>query len=213
MKILIPVLILALVAAAPFDASARDPFLDPRFQTVEVGGIFSGVLIADQSAASATEAVTAEDVQRTEALGLFSVGVPQNGLAIGNVVIFSRGRVFQGGINGFADPDGGNLFAVIRTSFDFVITEPDGDGGVVTIPVSATAQGVLTAQILRPAFDRRSLGSTTRLTGTASLDLSDGFVDDEGADIIVQTISFIVSGVRQSSFFDTGGIDIGNIAN
>lgn len=210
MKILVPVFILALVAVAPFQASARDPFALPGRETVETQGTYSGVLIADQSAAP-DALVTAEDVQRTEALGLFSLGVPSTGLAVGNVVIFSRGRVFQGPMAGFADPDGGNVFAIINSSFEFDLSIPFEDG-FETIPVSASAKGVMTAQIRRPAFDRSSLGSTTRLTGSASLDFSDGRVDEDGGDIIVASISFIVSGVRQSQFFEgTGGIDIPDI--
>lgn len=211
MKILVPIFILALVAVAPFEASARDPFALPGRETVETQGVYSGVLIADQSAAP-DALVTAEDVQRTEALGLFTLGVPSTGLAVGNVVIFSRGRVFEGSITGFADPDGGNLFAVISSFFNFGLSIPNPDGGFDSIDVSASAKGVMTAQIRRPAFDRTSLGSTTRITGTASLDFSDGQVDAEGADIITRTIPFIVSGVRQSQFFEgTGGIEIPDI--
>ena len=206
MKILVPLIILALVAIAPNDASARDPFRSDGRQSISVGGSYSGVLVAEQRT-SGGPLPTARDVQRTEALGLFTLGVPMTGLASGTVVIFSRGRMFQGDISGFADPDGGNLFAIINTDFEFTREVSDGMGGTVSENVDAAAKGVMTARIVEPTFDRSSISfsNTTRITGSASIDFSEGQVQQDGSDVVLRTVKFFVSGVRRSSFFGAGG--------
>jgi hypothetical protein len=124
-------------------------------------------------------------------LGVFSVGVRNSGLASGTFVMFSQGRVFNGTIQGTADPgkdpNRATLNAVLSASFNFTLTEttpcpiptpaPSCTPSSTTQQVTASANGTLDAHI-KSQLSRALLGATSvRLVGSATIDISQGEVD------------------------------------
>lgn len=152
-------------------------------------GDYSGTLLGAQSA------ITGE----SNAVGLFSLGIPQIGLASGPVAIFSDGRVFQGDIRGLATPDG-ELIGVISASYSYTIVGSN-DFFILGATVDALATGNIEANISTEASGS-SVGSVnaTRIEGTAEVDISGGRVDAvDGTPIVVDQVTFQVSGFQQST--------------
>jgi hypothetical protein len=140
-------------------------------------------------------------------IGIFSVGVPKNGIATGTFVMFSQGRVFSGTVQGTADQGKGTLKGVLTASFNFNVTFPPTPCPTVTpapsctpsaftIAVTAMANGKLDTQIVSP----QNLLGATRLRGTATLDISHGEVDSNTLEPIVSCeMTLKVTGFKQSS--------------
>jgi hypothetical protein len=174
----------------------------PVFATasVPIGGTYSGVLVPDLIASTGTSTITSD---AENSLGLFTLAVPATGIATGAAFIFSAGRSFTGVINAFADPDSGRISGIIQTQFAFnlqrtTVNPTSGAVTVTSIPITATANGQLKANIVSAptAFSV----SLARLTGTAKLDISGGFVSGtSGVPIITETVTFLVEGAKQSS--------------
>src|SRR6266404_1277021 len=72
-----------------------------------VVGVYAGVMKPKFPSTCPADPTTCPDDPPTcsaNSLGVFSVGVPDSGLATGTFVMFSQGRVFSGSIQGTADP-------------------------------------------------------------------------------------------------------------
>ncbi|HEX8281457.1 MAG TPA: hypothetical protein VF551_08770 [Chthoniobacterales bacterium] len=113
----------------------------------------------------------------TNSLGIFSLSVPATGLAGGSFVMFVRGTVFKGTIQGLGNPNNGTVTGVLDASFSvltnqFVINDPFfGTFTSSSSTVTARAQGNLNARV---STARGALTtSATLLTGTANLFVSE----------------------------------------
>ncbi len=112
----------------------------------------------------------------SNSLGIFSLSVPATGLASGSFVMFVRGTVFKGTIQGLGDPNKGSVTAILDASFAVTSnssTISDSFGFVFTSStniVTARAQGNLNAKV---SATRTGLAtSATLIKGTANLFVS-----------------------------------------
>ncbi len=117
--------------------------------------------------------------------------------------MFSRGRVFTGAINGFADPEKATLKGILDASFNYNVTVavPGQNGSVnlETIEVTATANGPINAKIANARSASSAGGSVTRLRGDATLSISSGSLEGDLDPSINRILSLVVSGIKQSN--------------
>jgi hypothetical protein len=100
------------------------------------------------------------------ALGLFTLIIPQNGLGAGEAIIFSSGRAFIGSISGSANPNTAALAGVLSTEYK---TTPLGSSG--TPRTCATAGGQIRARI-SPSNRQGGSASSVLIRGTATVAVS-----------------------------------------
>jgi hypothetical protein len=127
-------------------------------------------------------------------LGIFSIGIPQTGLASGSVAIFTGERTFVGTIQGIGDPNKGTLRAALQA-----VPVVTGGGETITT-LNFHADGTVSADIktVRSAFNTVA---NTRLTGTSTITTTNRNVTPPA-----QTVSsFVVDGFKQSNSAPTGG--------
>ncbi len=94
-------------------------------------------------------------------LGIFTLSVPQTGLATGNVFIFTGQRAFSGPITGLADPNTDVLEATLQG-----IPVVSSSGETIET-LNFHADGSLTSKI---RLSKRSLGiASVRIRGTADV--------------------------------------------
>ena len=110
----------------------------------------------------------------SNSLGIFSLGVPAAGLSTGTFVMFFRGTVFRGTIQGVGSPLDGTLKAVLAATFSITSSSTLSDifGFVftgTTTQISARAEGNLKAAV---STRTAGIGSATILKGTANLFVS-----------------------------------------
>ena len=110
----------------------------------------------------------------SNSLGIFSLGVPAAGLSTGTFVMFFRGTVFRGTIQGVGSPLDGTLKAVLAATFSITSSSTLSDvfGFIfsgTTTQISARAEGNLKAKV---STRSGGIGSATVLTGTANLFVS-----------------------------------------
>lgn len=149
-------------------------------------------------------------------IGVFSLGVPRTGNATGPFVMFARGRVFSGTIQATADPIKASIKGVLSATYDYTLSEKvtdieiDANGvrtfttKIITTPVTASANGPLSATVASSKSASALSTSTTILQGLATLNVSQGQVAANGDPIIVSIISLSVSGFKQSDTAPTG---------
>ena len=82
-------------------------------------------------------------------------------------------------------------------------------GAIVTIPVTASVNGVLKASIILPTdFDPTSISSVLnsfqRIDGTATVAVDLGNINADGTPVIVRVDKYLVDGVKQSTTVNTG---------
>jgi hypothetical protein len=142
-------------------------------------------------------------------LGVFSLGVPTTGISTGTFVMFSQGRVFNGTINGTADPGTSRLKGILSARFDFTVskqsTDKDGNPVILTESVTAMANGNLNAKILPGSSSSSSSNTATRLTGSSLVDISQGQVSSDLSPIVTCEMDLVVNGFKQSSSAPTTG--------
>jgi hypothetical protein len=162
-------------------------------QNVDTIGTYAGTMIPIFSTNPA-------NTNSSASIGLFSIGVPDLGLAQGACVIFVDGSAYSGTITGVADPLDGQLQGLIDAISNFVLIDPLNP----TIQYRVFATGSIEAEI-RETVSFGSLGTlstlsfaTTRLEGEAKVDISQS-VDANGAAIVSNTVTFAVDGFKQSS--------------
>jgi hypothetical protein len=138
----------------------------------------------------------------SNSIGVFSVGVPKTGTATGPFVMFSRGRVFSGTLQGIADPTKASIKGVLSATYNYnlsrTIIDSTGATTIVTIPVTATANGPVSATVGSFKSASTLSTSTTVIQGTATLNIAEGQVAANGDPIIVSILSLTVSGFKQS---------------
>ncbi len=192
MKIVLAGLMCFVLAASECFALKGGPVYPPSANLV---GTYAGVL---QGAFDPTNPASSNSV------GIFSLGVPASGNASGVFVMFTRGRVFTGTAQAFADPNKSSLKGILSASYNYTlsrtITDPTtGTQSIATIPVTASAQGPIDASVAASKSASLFSSSTTILRGTAALSISEGQVAANGDPIIASNLSLIVTGVKQSN--------------
>jgi hypothetical protein len=189
-------LFLVLFAAECFALKGGPPYPG----STNVVGSYAGVL---QPAFDPTDPFSANS------LGIFTLGIPSTGTSTGNFIMFTRGRVFSGTIQGVTDPNKATVNALLNATFTCTLTEvgrnPDGsiqtdpitgEPVIIMVTVTATVNGPLTAKVTTP---RSSLSvSSALLKGSAVAFISNGGVQGNGDPTIDGTLSLGVSGFKQS---------------
>ena len=164
-------------------------------------GTYSGVLIpSSQSEPPTTGIVSAASI------GLFSVGVPQIGVATGSCVVFVNGVAFIGDMIGVADPEDNTFSGIVeaQSTNDVVTLIPVVNAnGTITFQQTTTpvfAQGNILADITNAGSVDPLLGvlpGSVRLEGKAELDLFTT-LNNDGTPQILNTVTFSVDGFKQS---------------
>ncbi len=175
--------------------------------TISVVGTYAGVL---QPAFDPTDPFSANS------LGVFTLGVPTDGASSGTFLMFTRGRVFGGTIQGVTDPNKGIVSALLDATFTYTLTEvgrnPDGsiqtdpvtgEPVLVMVTVTASVTGPLDAKVTptRSAFAI----SSALLRGDATAFISNGGVKANGDPVIDGTLSLDVMGFKQSNTAPAAG--------
>jgi hypothetical protein len=126
--------------------------------------------------------------------------------------MFSQGRVFNGTIQGTADPgkdaNSARINAVLSASFNFTLTEttpcplptpaPACTPSSTTQEVTASANGNLNAHI-KSQSSRTFFGATSvRLVGSATIDISQGQVNVALEPIVTCHMALKVTGFKQT---------------
>ncbi|MGZ4984761.1 MAG: hypothetical protein ACXV8A_01605 [Chthoniobacterales bacterium] len=162
-----------------------------------IGGSYAGVL---QGVFDPTNPASSNSI------GIFSLKVPSTGNATGTFVMFSRGRVFTGTAQAFADPNKSSLKGVLEATYNFNLLVPvstvSSTGIVVTtissVPVTASANGPINATVAQSKSANLFSTATTIVSGDATLSISQGEVAANGDPVITSILSLVVSGVKQS---------------
>lgn len=177
-------LCLVLFAAECFAIKGGPPY--PT--STNIIGTYAGVL---QPAFDPTDPFSANS------LGVFTLGIPSTGASTGTFVMFTRGRVFGGTIQGVGDVDKATVSALLDASFNYTLTFLDDLGVPQSIEVTASVNGPLNAKVV-PTRSPFAV-SNAKIKGDATVFISNGGVDDEGDPIIDGTLSLDVMGFKQSN--------------
>jgi hypothetical protein len=157
-------------------------------------GTYGGTLIPDGSTA------TSGNVAATDSIGLFSIGVPQVGLATGSVAVFIQGGAYIGQFVGYVDPSSQTLSGILSGASTFQVALPSGvdsNGNTVYQNYSIILSGNMVATFSQ-GIQATGLGETVNLSGTATI-ISFLFVSSKtGAPEPTANQTFIVSGTQQS---------------
>ena len=161
-------------------------------------GTYAGVLLPDVEAAALAGGLVSLD---QNAIGIFTIGVPESGISQGAAAFFNKGEVFTGKIAGVVDPDEGTLTALMEASAIRIITvEVSAGSAVGAFGSDVRTVGRLLAQITTgDGFATRQ-----RLEGTAVLNsFSDANRNADGTPIISGQIQFLVDGFKQTDAVNT----------
>jgi hypothetical protein len=159
-----------------------------------VVGIYAGVL---QPAFDPTDPFSANS------LGVFTLAIPSVGASVGNFLMFTRGRVFGGTIQGVTNPNNGALSAGLDATFTYTLSFIDSLGVLQTVDVTASVTGPLTATV-SPTRGPNAV-SVPKIRGSATAFISNGGVEPNGDPRIDGTLSLDVMGFQQTSTDSTGG--------
>ncbi len=156
---------------------------------VTVTGVYSGVFIPIPTTVSpGPPPITMTD----NSLALFTLVVPNRGLATGTSAVFRNGFFYPGGIQGSADPDSGKLTGILNAEFD-----QDRQSGTTTITEHYLANGqFLNTKIV--ANTNPLSTSTARIRGKASLTYVLGANATDPAGDSGGPIQYKVRGFKQS---------------
>ena len=211
MKVLLAFLLCVLLALTALAISGG-----PQYPGgTNIVGVYAGVMRPKFPPTCPADPLTCPDDPpqcSANSLGVFSVGVPTSGISTGTFVMFSQGRVFSGKVQGVADPGkssgGATLRAVLTASLTFTVTiaptpcpppPPACTPSSFTEEVTATANGNLDTHITTE-LSRTSLGATsTRLVGSATIDISHGQVQANLAPEINCHMVLRVRGFKQTA--------------
>jgi hypothetical protein len=194
---------------APAFAKRGGPDLGGGF-SVQTFGTYAGVLVPQFDNTDGVD----DTSTGANSIGLFSLGVPDTGVAQGAFVVFVGGTSFNGTITGVADPLNGRIRAILDAISTYEIVNPL----VPDANLRVFAQGNMDAEI-RETANFGSLGNiptvstaTTRLEGLAQIDIF-GEIDAENLPIVTNTVEFVVDGFKQSGVTaDTSTFNIGQDA-
>ncbi len=178
--------------------------------TAAVVGTYGGLLIptSDTPVTSGTTTTTTTTTS-SNSLGLFTLSVPQTGLATGTLQIFSSGRTFTGTITGIGDPTKLEIRGILDASFTYSLTlvTSGTSSTVTTVSVTASAKGTIDAFVATGATE--ATAAISSLTGTANLDIDQGLVNSDGTPVITEKLTFDVDGIKQSETASTTTITAG----
>ena len=139
----------------------------------------------------------------SNALGLFSLAVPSVAVASGSFLLFANGTVFTGTITAAVDPDSATLTGVLQGSFNFSLAVLLPTGSLGSVDVTATALGGINAKIRN---SRPTAVTSQRLSGTATLGINFGQVDNALEPVVTRTITFNVNGFKQTTAISTTSV-------
>ncbi len=192
MKKLAAVLFMFVLLHGQCLAYVGGPF-DPRNDATNVVGTYTAVMlptsINDVRDEFEDDFAIPDEFARRSSIGIFSLSVPEAGPADGVVVIFDNGIFLEGTAAGFADPEGGELYAVLNVRRDRTV-----DG----VELTQTGVGFVDGTITNDATGLFLVG-LTRIEGIAEMAISNGFVDDLGNRLIDRVIRYAVDGVKQTN--------------
>jgi hypothetical protein len=200
MKFLLAILLSFIMTEAPVLAIHGGYSLSNSSSLV---GTYAGVLIPT----SDTLLVAGNTDFGKNALGLFTLSLPDEGLGSGDAVIFSNGNTFTGSIQALADPNNASgIIGILDATFNYNFTESEvdaaGDITSVTTAITASAQGSFDASTVSNADSAGGLG--VDLDGTSQVNVTEGFVSgSNGTPIITEQITFAVDGFQQSQTAST----------
>jgi hypothetical protein len=176
-------------------------------------GTYAGVMVP-------TDQTSVTLIPSSASIGLFSIGVPQVGLAQGSAVVFVNGLAFQGSMLGVADPQDLTLEGIVQGQSTAQVTTLvptiDANGNVVFQQITSLvfAQGNIDCNIDN-AGALSPLGadpSATRLKGKAQLDLFQT-LNADGTPSVTNTVTFKVDGFKQSDTSTVITIALPNTGN
>ncbi|MEP7015487.1 MAG: hypothetical protein ABI925_08615 [Verrucomicrobiota bacterium] len=153
MKALLASLMCSVLTLSQAFAISGGPFTGNRH--VSVLGTYAGVFIAAIDPATG--------LRDPNSLAVFTLKVPQNGLATGIAAIFRNGFYYPGAIQASADPASAEVNGGIQGQFDDII-----ESGTITVTQHYFASGRFEGAkvVVKPGgLDLRSV----RLRGTASI--------------------------------------------
>ena len=152
MKAILGVLLCYVFLSAQCFAHKGGPFEGGKGQIITTGTYAAILVPADPSGVGANT------------LGLFTLLVPDKGLATGNATMFGFGAAFTGPVQGAIDPKTARLYAVINTEFDITVATSD----TTTLVFAYLANGNLNGN---KVVSGKGL-SSNRITGDATITFS-----------------------------------------
>jgi hypothetical protein len=172
--------------------------------TVDLAGIYSGVLLPDELEEEIPLVPGAPDDgrPRLNGLGLFTLSIPSStsaALGTGPFVMFDSGRVFRGTMEAVANPNTLVFRGVIEGSYNFSFSRfvPNGEGGVDTVTTQVTSSVIGTLEAILEAAPTQ-FGRLV-LTGTADTETTYGYIRvSDLSPIIVNRVHYTVEGFKQS---------------
>lgn len=160
-------------------------------------GTYGGVLL------DTTTGDAAAGVDFAASTGVFSVGVPQTGVATGSLALFVHGAAYVGSIVASVDPEkqlfqgvvnGTSLFQVVE-----IVTTGSGNNiSTSTVTFSIFAEGNINAKFIQTDTSLTQNAKATRLIGTAQIQTF-GHINNDGSPDITSTSTLTVSGLQQST--------------
>jgi hypothetical protein len=157
-------------------------------------GTYGGVLLP----AASKDPLVVVDIS---SIGVFSVGVPQTGLATGAVATFVNGAAYVGSIVASVDPEMQTFQGVVTGTSLFQVTVTTAVGNpptIVTNTFSIFAQGSIDAKFISTDATLTQNAKAERLIGTATIETF-GSIKANGTPNVSSTTTFNVSGLQQSS--------------
>jgi hypothetical protein len=130
---------------------------------------------------------------------LFTLQVPQTGLASGTSVVFRKGIFYSGTLQGSADPDSAKLTAILNATFLQISSASSGTtGSSISITSEYDANGQFDAAKI-VAHNNVGSASSTRIRGAAVLTYknlrNDGNPPDPDGE---GTVPYKIKGFKQS---------------
>lgn len=170
--------------------------------TIDIVGTYSGVLV---------QQLTPELIESGESgsMALFTMGIPESGLATGRTLVFSAGRVYSGtitGVGAVTSSDQASFKGIIEASFNFtvsrtVVNPTTGEVTQITSDVTSSANGTVDAEISNANV---AAVITTLIKGSAQVLINNGQVDISTLDpIIHNVVDYQLTGFRQSTTVST----------
>ena len=193
MRALLGILLSILLLQSQVFALSGGPDYNRGGGIASITGTYGGVMV---------EQCNCDGTSIGGSVGVYTLEIAQRSTSTGTILIFNSGRVYTGTITGIGDTSGskGSTFkAIIEASFNYTLTTigqgPTGGDIILTQLVRTTTNGILDTKI--DTF-RNGPVSNTLMTGTATLQVSNGFVDNDGTLVITKEIIYDVSGYRQA---------------
>jgi len=185
------------------------PFQNNSGPVLDVVGTYSGILVPTfENGVNVNTGDTEVDVDtptRFNSIGIFSLGVPEVGIATGAFAFFGNAQVYNGTITGVVDPDDGSLNAILDAPT--TLRAPGATTGGVAATYVGQALGSMQADIVAAA--NISLAAQGRLSGTAHLDVFEGEFNADLSVKVASTFDFAVEGFKQSDQVAASAISIG----